>query len=407
MITPTGSSAARLDQLIAQRQPGWSLPRDFYVAADLFELDLDRIYRRHWLLAGPVCRIPQPGDYFTCEVGPDSLIFVREDSGEIRGFHNVCRHRGSRICLDAEGHTKRFVCPYHNWSYLLSGDLAHARHLPENVPTGDLGLHPFAVRVVAGLIFFCLSEQPPEFSTTAEDVDRFFSLHQLDRTRVARRTTEIIHANWKVVAENFWECYHCGPTHPEFCGVMSYAHAQNNTRLAAERAEFEHTWTLETTARGGVSGTVPLAPPALHQGGRVPIRPGFLTQSRDGHPVAPLLGEATEYDGAVTSFMHYPLLWYLVCNDHALLTRFTPKSPLETELELTWLVAETAVEGRDYTADEVAWLWSVTAAQDKTICENNQLGILSSRYQPGPYVTTESSVDGFVSWYLHELSRTS
>jgi phenylpropionate dioxygenase-like ring-hydroxylating dioxygenase large terminal subunit len=102
--------------------------------------------------------------------------------------------------------------------------------------------------------------------------------------------------------------------------------------------------------------------------------------------------------------MHYPLIWYVVSNDHALLTRFTPRGPLETELELTWLVREGAIAGRDYDVERVAWLWRITAAQDKKICENNQLGILSSRYQPGPYVTKETSVDAFVRWYLGELS---
>ncbi|RPI81447.1 MAG: aromatic ring-hydroxylating dioxygenase subunit alpha, partial [Planctomycetaceae bacterium] len=222
-----------------------------------------------------------------------------------------------------------------------------------------------------------------------------------------RRTVETINANWKVVVENFWECYHCAPTHPEFCSVMSYAHAQNSERLAEERRQFEQAWTAEIRQREGTAGSLPLSDRGLHQGGRLPIRPGFLTQSEGGKPVAPLLGFATEYDGGITSFTHLPLIWYVVCNDYAFLTRFTPKAPLETELELTWLVREDALEGRDYDPDAVCWLWRETAAQDKTICENNQRGILSSRYLPGPYSTAEASVEVFVAWYLHEISKDS
>jgi Rieske 2Fe-2S family protein len=259
------------------------------------------------------------------------------------------------------------------------------------------------VRVVAGLIFVCLANEPPDFSATAHDVTEFLQPHGLDRTRVCRRTVEIIRANWKVVAENFWECYHCAPTHPEFCSVMSYAHAQNNERLLAERRQFELEWEETTRLRGHKVGRVELSDRGLHQGGRVAIRPGFVTQSRDGKPLAPLLGDYTEYDGGITSFMHFPLIWYVVSNDHALLTRFTPVSPLETELELTWLVRDDAVEGPDYDRESVCWMWRVTAEQDKTICENNQRGIMSSRYQPGPYTTPESSVDDFVSWYLRQL----
>ena len=120
--------------------------------------------------------------------------------------------------------------------------------------------------------------------------------------------------------------------------------------------------------------------------------------------MAPLLGDYTEYDGGVTSFMHLPLVWYVVNNDHAFLTRFTPVSPLETEVELIWLVHEDAVEGRDYDPDAVSWVWRITVEQDRTICENNQLGVLSSRYRPGPHAATERPADDFVRWYLGELS---
>ncbi len=395
----------RLKMLAARRRPGWSLEQEFYVDADVFALDLHRIYGRHWLLAGSVSRIPAPGDWFAYAIGNDSVAILRDDEGHVRAFHNVCRHRGSRICLEEDGNAKRLVCPYHNWTYRLDGSLASARHLPDDLDRSEFGLHPVHVQVVGGLIFICTAEVPPDFETTAADIAEFLAPFQLERTQICCQTTETIRANWKVVAENFWECYHCQTTHPEFSAVMSYAHAQNNPRLADERRAFEQQWEADTRARGGKVGRIELTNRGLHQGGRVPIRRGWLTQSEDGQPVAPLLGELTEYDGAVTSFMHFPLLWYVVSNDHAVLTRFTPLSPLETELELTWLVREGAVEGQDYDADSVCWMWRVTAQQDKAICENNQLGILSSRYEPGPYVTTESSVDDFVTWYLKELCQ--
>jgi Rieske 2Fe-2S family protein len=290
---------ATLSELIERRRPGYSLEQPFYVAPHIFEMDLDRIYRRHWLLAGPTCRLTQSGDFFRYDIANDSLIVLRDDAGEVQAFHNVCRHRGSRVCLDESGHAKRLVCPYHNWAYGLDGALCSARHLPEEIDRSSLGLHPVHVRVVAGLIFVCLANEPPDFSATAHDVTEFLQPHGLDRTRVCRRTVEIIRANWKVVAENFWECYHCAPTHPEFCSVMSYAHAQNNERLLAERRQFELEWEETTRLRGHKVGRVELSDRGLHQGGRVAIRPGFVTQSRDGKPLAPLLGDYTEYDGGI------------------------------------------------------------------------------------------------------------
>jgi len=272
------------------------------------------------------------------------------------------------------------------------GRSRHARPPPGRPPRGERA----DLRLPGG--------ESARFRSHGRRHRRLLRAPRLEHTRVARRTVDTIHANWKVVAENFWECYHCAPSHPEFCDVMSYAHAANSERLAAERESFERQWEEETRTRGGKTGRAARTAAGLHQGGRIPIRPGYRTQSRDGRPVAPLLGAATEYDGGVTSFMHLPLVWYLVCNDHAMLTRFTPRSPLETELELTWLVRADAVEGQDFDPAEVSWLWSVTAAQDKKICADNQRGILSGRYQPGPLAKTEASVAAFHAWYLGELA---
>jgi Rieske 2Fe-2S family protein len=209
-----------------------------------------------------------------------------------------------------------------------------------------------------------------------------------------------------LVLENFWECYHCGPTHPEFCGVMSYGHTYDSPQLARERAAFEAAWQEATQRRGNlVGGRDRFAEGGHHFVTRTPIRPGYLTQSEGGKPVAPLLGDFQAYDGGITAFMSYPINWVVACNDHAMLSRFTPISPLATEMEFTWLVREDAVAGEDYDPLTLSWLWRITAEQDKTICENNQKGVNSRRYQPGPYSTIESSTRDFIAWYLAELQR--
>ena len=95
--------------------------------------------------------------------------------------------------------------------------------------------------------------------------------------------------------------------------------------------------------------------------------------------------------------------WFVACNDHAMLSRFTPIGPCQTEMEFIWLVREDAVAVVDYAPLTLSWLWRITAEQDKTICENNQKGVNSSRYQPGPYSTIETSTRDFIGWYLQEL----
>jgi Rieske 2Fe-2S family protein len=138
---------------------------------------------------------------------------------------------------------------------------------------------------------------------------------------------------------------------------------------------------------------------------RLPIRPGYVTQSQDGRPVAPLLGRLREYDGGVVGIMMYPLIWFVVCNDHAMLSRFTPAGPLVTEAEFTWLVRPDAVEGCDYDVARVTWLWTVTGAEDWKLCEGNQAGVSSRGYRPGPYSLKESAASGFVAWYLKQVAE--
>ena len=110
-------------RLVAEHRPGGPLERDFYVAPEVFEADLARIFHRHWVFAGYAFQVARPGDFFTYKVGTESVIVVRDRAGEIRAFHNVCRHRGSRICKTEQGNAHRLVCPYHRWTYELDGAL--------------------------------------------------------------------------------------------------------------------------------------------------------------------------------------------------------------------------------------------------------------------------------------------
>src|SRR4051812_17248770 len=113
----------RVAELADGYRPGWSLPGPFYSDDSVYRADLERIWRTGWLFAGHSCEISKPGDYFTLEVDADSIIVVRAEDETIRGLHNVCRHRGSLICTEPAGHAKKLVCPYHQWTYGLDGNL--------------------------------------------------------------------------------------------------------------------------------------------------------------------------------------------------------------------------------------------------------------------------------------------
>src|SRR5262249_35093530 len=176
--------------------------------------------------------------------------------------------------------------------------------------------------------------------------------------------------------------------------------AFDSKTAAKEREEYSARWKENARRLGRITEGVQHHGGVYHQIHRVPIREGFLTQSRDGRPVAPLMGDYTEYDGGVTSIEFFPLIWLLSCNDYAMLTRFTPLSVHETEAQATWLVRGDAVEGRDYQIDEVSWLWRRTLEEDIEITENNQKGVCSRAYRPGPYSEMEQPIEKLVQWYL-------
>lgn len=404
MPAPTDQLEPFVAELIRLRRPGFALQQRFYTSPQIFERDMQRVYMRYWLFAGHISRIPEPGDYFTYEVAGESIILIRGAGGKIHGLFNVCRHRGSRLCLEEAGSAKHLVCPYHAWTYGHDGTLLAARGLPDHVDVAELGLSRCHVRIIEGLIFICLGDDPPDLDNVARDIVTFFKPHGLTQAKICQRSRHTIRANWKVVLENFWECYHCGPAHPELGRVMSYVRAVDSPRAAERWAGDIEKWEARTDLMGHRIGRAGDPRGLNHEVVRIPIRDGFVTQSSDGKPVAPLMGDFNEYDGGVTAIQWYPLNWFVACNDHAMLSRFTPVSPTETEGELTWLVHEDAVEGVDYNPDEVTWLWRKTMEQDVTLCENAQMGINSRHYRPGPYSKSEQSVEKLIQWYLEQIA---
>jgi Rieske 2Fe-2S family protein len=185
---------------------------------------------------------------------------------------------------------------------------------------------------------------------------------------------------------------------------MSYVRAFDSKTAAIERAQYIDRWKDRTNRIGRLTDGVEHAEGVYHQIHRVPIREGFVTQSRDGRPLAPLMGDYTEYDGAVTSIEFFPLIWLVCCNDYAMLTRFTPLSVLETEAKAIWLVRGDAVEGRDYQIDDVTWLWRRTLEEDIEITENNQKGVSSRAYRPGPYSEMERPIEKLIQWYFNQIA---
>jgi glycine betaine catabolism A len=203
--------------LLEGRRGGFSLPQPFYFDPAFFRLDLELIFSREWLFVGHECELPNPGTFFTLQIGDYPVVVVRDLEGRIRAFHNTCRHRGSRVCAADKGAAVRLVCPYHQWSYGLDGKLLFARHPPDGFDKTKFGLKSVACENVAGCVFICLADAPPDFAPFRRLIEPYFAPHRLAEAKVAHESAIVEKGNWKLVWENNRECYHCSANHPELC----------------------------------------------------------------------------------------------------------------------------------------------------------------------------------------------
>ena len=400
--------ATNLTDLLRSREPGKSLPQEFYLDGGLFKAELRRIFHTNWLFAGHSCEIPEPGDYFVLPVGEEELIILRDKQGGVRGHFNVCRHRGSRIATERRGRSRSLVCPYHQWVYSLDGCLANARLMGDDFDANEYSLRSAHVRELAGLVFVCLSpdEATPDFDSFFEDIEPQLRPHGLDRAKIVARDSYEVRANWKTVVENNRECYHCRVSHPEFCmsnydlGLPGDLRGDEGYDATLER-EYERWRTI------GLSPEEASFPDgAPFRVSRLPLKEGFLTESLDGRLVAPLMGDLIDPRTGSLRIITLPNFWAHANCDYAMTTRLLPLASDLTAVEVCFLVREDAAEGVDYDPERVGAVWRATCEQDWELCENNYAGIRSVAYEPGPLSEiTESSVETFERWYLDRLAE--
>jgi Rieske 2Fe-2S family protein len=392
-----------IEELIETHRPGFSMAQDFYTSQEIFEEDLKRIFFRHWLFVGHVSRLPEIGNFFTVELGNESIIIIRGDKMELHALWNVCRHRGSRICLESEGTARSLVCPYHQWVYRSDGTLLNARLMQETFEAAEHGLTRAHVRAVEGMIFVSMADLPPEFEPFRKGIESRLRPHDLGSAKICHRQLYEIAANWKLVVENSRECYHCGVAHPQYCKAIGFAAAIGSAALQAESALIEEQRMRAVKELGLEVEPIPFISNSWHHYRRFFLRPGFETESIDGRPVAPVMGSLPNCDTGVFAVVTLPNMLLEANRDYVMTLRLLPKGPQLTEAEVCWLVREDAQEGADYDVDRVTEFWRLTSEQDWKLCENNQSGVNSSRYCPGPYGPTEEGVKHFGHWYIEEL----
>jgi Rieske 2Fe-2S family protein len=407
------TSTELMQRLAAATRVGYSFEQEFYTSEAVFKADFDQVIAKKWIVAGHVSRVPNKGDYFLFKIGAEQIILIRENEDSVRAFFNVCRHRGSTICSAESGNAPRLVCPYHAWTFGLDGRLLAARLMPEDFDKAENSLFACHVRLFHGLIFINLSEgEPDDFDATFGDMGPILDYHGLADARIAHAGSYPTDANWKLVIENFFECYHCVPSHPEFCSMHAAESivavgAGPSSGPADAIASFTpklQAWEARAAAQGRPIGNIDEPPGSSHL--RLMMqrmnKDGWSSETQDGTAPAPLMGKRTAPDGGRMHLSFSPFT-QIVADDHfAILFQFTPRSALKTDVEMIWLVDGRASEA-EVDIPKMTWGYHATTKQDKVITEDNQAGIMSSRYRPGRYSDQEGSVIKFQKWYLNQF----
>ena len=290
--------------------------------------------------------------------------------------------------------------------------------MPAGFDRSQFNLHKCHITVFHGLIFVCLSgDAPPDFTEEYAPFDEMLDFHGFGDAKIAVKRDYPNRCNWKLVVENFIECYHCAPSHPEYCSVHPQdqllalgAGPGSGPQEAMDKYQpILDEWTEKTLAMGHPVPEFERGENSIDfaEFSRVPINDrNFASETRDGKPACNrLMGKFKQCDYGETAFAFNPIGYIMAFNDFALMVRFTPRDAVNTDVQFSWLVHRDAEENVDYDPDNLAWVWDATTRQDKRITEDNNAGISSSRYQPGPYSTQETKVAGFIRWYLNSICQ--
>jgi glycine betaine catabolism A len=352
-----------------------SLAQRYFVSSEIFAQEQNKIFSRQWVLVGHQNQIANPGDYFTTEVAGESLIMVRDKRGTIHGFYNVCRHRGSRLIEPGSGQSATIQCPYHAWTYALDGRLMGAPHMDEvsGFDKADYSLRAVNLAMWEGFVFVNLGDSPPPVTEWFKPLAGKFSRWNLSALHSAKRIEYDVRANWKLIFENYSECYHCLGVHPELSKISPSDSAENDLTEGA------------------------------FLGGFMRIAKGkSLTMT--GNACALSIGSFGEHDFHVVFYYSiFPNMLLSLHPDYVMVHQLRPQSPERTLIFCDWLFNPEAFKRSDFEPDDAVEFWDTVNKQDWRVCELSQQGIASRAYEPGPYSARESIPAAWDRYYLQQM----
>ncbi len=352
-----------------------SLPSSYYYQPEMFAQEKERIFVREWFCAGREEELPSPGTVLVREVLGESILVARTKAGELKAHYNVCRHRGSRLCAaegnrwgvklrDAITSAGTIRCPYHQWTYALDGTLLNVPflHESEGFQKSDFSLYPVGVETWGGFFFLNLSpkeatSEGPNLASQLKNIPERLRRYPLAQLRTAKTISYDVAANWKLILENYNECYHCGPLHPELCEVVP---------------DFR---------RGG-SG--------LDWANGIPHREGATTFTWDGTTTRASFPSLDEYEKVRhRGELAYPNLMISLSHDHVAAFLVWPQTVERTVIECRFLFHPDEMAKSDFDPSDAVDFWHLINRQDWSICERVQQGLRTRVHKFGYYAPME------------------
>lgn len=348
-----------------------NLPRESYVDESVLRWELEHFFDGSWVCVGRAQDLPAAGDRKAVALGHESVLLLRDAAGGLRAFYNVCRHRGHELMPVGETANGRFIrCPYHAWAYGTDGELEGAPGFGEfaGFDRTEYSLVPLRLAEWQGWIFANASGDAPAFEEHVGDLGAVIGDHRSGELVCAARHAYEVGANWKILVENYHECYHCPSIHPELCKV--------SPPKSGEDHEAQGAWI----------------------GGSMELEDHAQTMSLTGESHAPMLPHLTGIqEREVYYYQLLPNLLVSLHPDYVMTHRLHPLAPDRTAVECEWLFSREAVETEGFDPSYASEFWDITNGQDWRACEGVQRGVSSRGYRQGPLSPDESTVGKFIA----------
>jgi len=373
---------------LSQVEP--SLESKDYYCDETFETELKHVWYRSWIYAGRESEIARQGDFKSLRIGSQNLLLVRNEDGQINGFHNTCRHRGSELCSKEQGNlqSKNISCPYHRWTYSLDGALIRTPHL---IPTDDFrpeeySLYPVSVKQWRGSLFVNLDESRlNSFDSSLDPSPNHLDNWPLEELVLAHSYETRILCNWKIFWENFVECYHCPGTHKSLCDMVPIYRRTFVSKK--DESEWEkHQDDADPKFSGGLkNGAKSWTTDGQLQGIQFP---GLSTN---------------EIQVGYTYLQSLPSVFIAAHSDYVRTVSLLPDGPEAISLRADWLLAKESLGLEQFDLSKIVDFGVEILKEDAEVCELNQRGVKSLSHKQGVLMPQEYDVVNFHKWLKSRL----